>query len=220
MTRVAGRLGSPMTGLIGVVLAVVVVVMILAAPAGAIAPYCPADPLTHIGDGAIQSHGPIYDPARSSWSGAGEAGSFVYDPTTTRAPERVGVLSAPDRDALATESTGVRTVADETGQVKPFKSFSKAKAELGTNPGEDIHHVVEQCQCKPTRSGFSTERVNTTDNLVRLDEGVHDQVSAYYSSKPPGFTSTVRDSLNGLPWQDQYDFGIDVVERALKGILR
>jgi hypothetical protein len=94
-----------MTGLIGVVLAVVVVVMTLAAPACAIGTYRPAGTLTHIRDGAIPAPEPIDDPARSSWSGAGEAWAFVYDVSTTRAGD-AGALSAPSGEVFATRAGG------------------------------------------------------------------------------------------------------------------
>jgi hypothetical protein len=112
----------------------------------------------------------------------------------------------------------VQTIADEGGQVQSFDSFGQAKSSLGTNPGEDIHHVVEQCQCNASRSGFTPQQVNSTDNLVRLPRGVHDEISAYYSSRPPGFSTTVRNALNGMSWQEQWNFGIDVVQRASNGL--
>lgn len=37
-----------------------------------------------------------------------------------------------------------------------------------TSPSSDIHHIVEQCQCSTSRSGFSVTPVNSTDNLSRL----------------------------------------------------
>ena len=78
-----GEIGSSTTGLILLVLAIVVVVIGLAAPAGAMAQYRPAETQAHIGDGAVQPHVTIYDSGCSSWSGAGEAGSCVYDDAAT-----------------------------------------------------------------------------------------------------------------------------------------
>ena len=67
---------------------------------------------------------------------------------------------------------------------------------------------MEQCQCRASRSGFEVEQINSTDNLIRLPEDVHDQISAYYSSRPFGFDTTVRNSLNGMPFEEQYQFGV------------
>lgn len=118
-----------------------------------------------------------------------------------------------------TTSGGLRTVADEVGEVRSYPSYRKAQADLGTSPSSDIHHIVEQCQCSTARSGFSVSRVNSTDNLIRLPGDVHDRISAFYSSRPPGFSTTVRNTLNGMPFEQQYDFGLDVIRRAMGGSL-
>jgi RHS repeat-associated protein len=113
----------------------------------------------------------------------------------------------------------VRTIASEVGAVQTFGSFRQAKNALSSQAGKDIHHVVEQCQAKVSRSGFSTAQINSTDNLVRLNSEVHDQVSAFYSSSVPA-GGTFRDSLNGLPFKEQYEIGIDVIQRVLNGKLK
>lgn len=81
----------------------------------------------------------------------------------------------------------------------------------------ELHHVVEQCQSKDYRSGFSGSRINSTDNLMWLPKDVHADVSAYYSSRPRGFDETVRNSMNGMSFEDQYKFGMDVIRRVLGG---
>jgi hypothetical protein len=58
------------------------------------------------------------------------------------------------------------TVAEEHGGPQSFPSYSAAKRHLGSRPGQDLHHIVEQSQAKPDRSDFSVERINTTDNLA------------------------------------------------------
>ncbi|MBW3613905.1 MAG: hypothetical protein KY439_01160 [Actinobacteria bacterium] len=135
--------------------------------------------------------------------------------TTTGAAD----LVVGSRVAPNTASGGLRTVADEIGEVRSYPSYRKAQADLGTSPTSDIHHIVEQCQCSAARSGFSVSRVNSTDNLIRLTGDVHDRISAFYSSRPPGFSTTVRNTLNGMPFEQQYDFGLDVIRRAMGGSL-
>jgi hypothetical protein len=98
-------------------------------------------------------------------------------------------------------------------------SYWQAKSALSL-PGAQIHHVVEQCQTLPTRSGFSPNILNSTDNLIRLPKDIHTNISAFYSSSVPGTNITVRDSLNGLPFQEQFDFGMGVVNQAIAGTLR
>lgn len=100
-----------------------------------------------------------------------------------------------------------RTIADEEGEVRAFHSYSAAKRGLGSVQGHEIHHIVEQSQTNPNRSGFDVERVNTTDNLTRIPEDKHRAISAQYSSKAFGADETMRNSLNGEPWNEQYDHG-------------
>jgi hypothetical protein len=107
-----------------------------------------------------------------------------------------------------------RTIAEEIGQQKEYRSYSAAKRELGSIEGTELHHIVEQSQIKPERSGLSVERVNSADNLTRIPVEKHREISAFYSSKPPGFDSKVRDSLNGESWDTQYDFGSRALDRV------
>jgi hypothetical protein len=107
-----------------------------------------------------------------------------------------------------------RTVAEEQGEVRSFPSADAAKETLGTRPGRQLHHLVEQAQANPERSGFPVERINSTDNLTYIPSDVHDEVSRRYSRKLPHTGGTLRDSLTGQPWQDQYQFGCQEVDRA------
>jgi hypothetical protein len=95
-----------------------------------------------------------------------------------------------------------RTIAEETGEVTSFPSHRAAKHQLGTEPGTEIHHIVEQAQAKPERSGFDVARINTTDNLTRIPIEVHRQISADYSRKVPNIGIPLRDMLDGEPWDD------------------
>jgi hypothetical protein len=74
---------------------------------------------------------------------------------------------------------GSRAVVTGTG------SPEAAKREIGSRHGHESHHVVEQSQASPARSGFPVERINTTDNLAWLPVAVHRRVSARYSRKEP-----------------------------------
>ncbi|MCH8623105.1 RHS repeat-associated core domain-containing protein, partial [Undibacterium sp. TS12] len=126
-------------------------------------------------------------------------------------------FASPASNAAKSTARAVTTIAEEIGTVQIFSSFKQAKTALGTQAGEDIHHVVEQCQA--ARSGFPTSVLNTTNNLVRLPEAVHDSISAHYSKLVRGTNMTLRDSLNGLPFQQQYEIGLDVIQKALAGKL-
>jgi hypothetical protein len=106
-------------------------------------------------------------------------------------------------------------VAEEVGH-QVFSSFSAAKRALGSRPGHELHHIVERSQVLDTRSGFSRERINTTDNLVWVPVEVHRRISADYSRKVAGTTQTLRDSLNGASWDEQYDAGRMALDDTLR----
>lgn len=107
-------------------------------------------------------------------------------------------------------------MAEEAGGVRSFPSYSAAKRTLGSRPGQELHHIVEQCQAKPERSGLPVERVNTTDNFVWLPVPVHRRISKRYSTNVPGAGKSLRDVLNGVPWERQYARGVREVNRAWK----
>lgn len=102
--------------------------------------------------------------------------------------------------------------------MQKFNSYRAAKDALGTQPGTQIHHIVEQCQAQANRSGFPISQINSTDNLVRLPENVHQEISKFYSFKTPD--GVFRDTLNGLSFEEQSAIGMDIVQRALNGTLR
>lgn len=133
-------------------------------------------------------------------------------------PSSGGNPTPPSAPASAKpEQVTPKTVAEEEGGVRSFPSFTAAKRALGRRPGHELHHIVEQSQSKDHRSGFSAERINTTDNLIFLPVEVHRRITRFYASKPLGGDSTRRDSLNGTSWDHQYRRGMRAVRRALRG---
>ena len=147
---------------------------------------------------------------------------LVDNAATVTAVTLVGAEIAGDvPNPVSTSISGAETVAEEaSGAVRAFTSFRAAKAALGSRPGQTLHHVVEQCQALATRSGFSKLQLNSTNNLIYLDNDVHDAVSAFYSSKGIASDEVVRNVLNGLSFDEQFDFGIRAVQRALSGTLQ
>ena len=73
------------------------------------------------------------------------------------------------------------------------------------------HHLVEQCQARPWRSGFNIGDINTTANVRATPKDVHKEISRYYSSKHE-FTDnkTFRDWLTGKSFDEQLQYGIQV----------
>ncbi|MEN9912338.1 MAG: hypothetical protein RI956_782 [Pseudomonadota bacterium] len=129
------------------------------------------------------------------------------------------VASGVPNPISAAESVVAKTIPQQTGTVASFTSFAAAKKALGSIDGQDIHHVVEQCQA--ARSGFSKSMINSTDNLVRLPKDVHNQISRYYSSSAgSNIPGTIRDSLNGQSFQNQLQYGLGITNKALNGTLK
>ena len=100
--------------------------------------------------------------------------------------------------------------ASSTG--KGFDSFRQLKKEVGS-PGEgnEWHHIVEQSQT--TKSGFSSQMIQNTNNIVSISKATHRTISGYYSSVQP-FTNgmIVRNWLAGQSFNAQYEFGINVIK--------
>ena len=56
--------------------------------------------------------------------------------------------------------------------------------------------------------------------MVAIDIDVHHRISAYYSSKPD-FTKglTFRDYLNGRSFEEQYQWGLEILDKAIKKVI-
>jgi hypothetical protein len=63
---------------------------------------------------------------------------------------------------------------------------------------------------------FPSERINSTDNLMWVPINVHKRISSAYSRKDRQTGMTLRDMLNRLPWDEQYNRGLREVKRAWK----
>ena len=96
-----------------------------------------------------------------------------------------------------------------------FPSFGALKRFLGSaGENKHWHHVVEQCQT--TKSGFTSEQINNTSNVVAVDAQIHAQITGYYNSTKFHFTGgqSVRNWLAGQPFQVQFDFGMNVIRTS------
>lgn len=92
-------------------------------------------------------------------------------------------------------------------------SFSGLKSALGSaGPGKNWHHIVEQTPGNVER--FGPHVLHNTENVIAIDEGIHRQISAYYSSKDPLLSGgqTVRQWLSGQPFQTQREFGLKILQ--------
>lgn len=108
-----------------------------------------------------------------------------------------------------------RTAVAESGPLfqQTFGSFSELKTYLGPAGTEmQWHHIVEQSQA----SQFGQRTIQSVENIVALPTDVHRAISGYYSSiQPFSGSTTVRQWLSGKPFEQQYQFGLDVMQMRL-----
>ena len=104
----------------------------------------------------------------------------------------------------------------EAGQ-DGFKTFKTAKKNMEAATNIEWHHIVEQSQIG--RSGFAKTSINNSSNLVGISSDLHHKISAIYSGKPTFLTNpeqykTVRDWVSTLNYQQQYTFGVFILQIA------
>jgi len=54
--------------------------------------------------------------------------------------------------------------------------------------------------------------VHNTDNILVVDEQIHQKISGFYNSNLPNSSIRVRDWLASQSFENQYDFGIQVLK--------
>ena len=157
------------------------------------------------------------------------AAAYVYSKSNTNSVEEQSIYEnahalekLDDFEQLKSETfcgkQNVSIVNNDTSSIVPdkgYNSFNDLKLELGS-PGEGNawHHIVEQSQISKSR--FTSNQVNNINNVISIPHGkgtVHAKISGYYSSKQ-FFTGgkTVRKWLAGQSFQDQFDFGMNLLE--------
>jgi len=127
---------------------------------------------------------------------------------------------APEIGAMKWISRGseaVKPLTQFAANTSPqgFKSFSAFKRVLGpAGKGQAWHHVVEQNPANIAK--FGPEAIHNKGNLIKLPHGagsIHAKVSGHYNSLMPGTSMRVRDYVNTLNFQQQYQYGLDVLKR-------
>ncbi len=104
---------------------------------------------------------------------------------------------------------------------RAFESFSAFKRFMGpAGKGKQWHHIVEKHDFNLKR--FGPEALHNTENVIPLEESLHIDVSAFYSSKRPKITGsdtlTVREWVRTLPYEAQRRFGLQAIENVGRGI--
>ncbi|RKI37208.1 hypothetical protein D7Y27_26220 [Corallococcus sp. AB004] len=92
-----------------------------------------------------------------------------------------------------------------------FSALKRARGPAG--PGKQWHHIVEQTEGNVQR--FGPQALHNTENVIAIDEAIHQRISGYYSSKAPVLTGsqTVRQWLSTQSFQAQKDFGMTTLKR-------
>lgn len=93
-----------------------------------------------------------------------------------------------------------------------FSAFKRAQGVAG--PGKAWHHIVEQHSHNVSQ--FGPKKIHHTDNMMKLSHGpgsIHSKITGYYNSKIPGTDMLVRDYVKTLTYEEQYSFGLEVLER-------
>jgi hypothetical protein len=104
---------------------------------------------------------------------------------------------------------------------RSWGSFSGLKSALGpAGEGQQWHHIVEQTPGNLER--FGPHALHNTQNVIRLDQALHNRLSALYSSIRRSLTGssslTVRQWLSTQSYEAQRKFGLLAVENVKKGV--
>jgi len=104
---------------------------------------------------------------------------------------------AASRLGQAGRAAWLGRAAEGTTETVGYSSFRAFKAANGSaGEGMAWHHIVEQNPSNITKFG-----------------SIHAKISGFYSSKMPGTSMHIRDYVKTLPFQEQYQFGLDALKR-------
>ncbi len=129
------------------------------------------------------------------------------------------ILCAPFIGTILKEAgLGAKLAKNMFGaEVKTFKSFEALKRTLGAAGESKVwHHIVEQRAANVEK--FGADAIHNTGNVISVDASVNSAIANYYSTKQ-AFTGgqTVREWLGSQSFSEQYQFGKEVLERAMSG---
>ncbi|RKG49833.1 hypothetical protein D7X30_38550 [Corallococcus sp. AB011P] len=132
------------------------------------------------------------------------------------------VISLPST-AVAMVAQGSRGTAagSSPAGVRSWGSFSGLKSAMGSaGPGKNWHHIVEQTPGNVAR--FGPHSLHNTENVISLEEGLHTQVSAFYSRRNLRVTGsrdlTVRQWLRTQSYEAQRAFGLQTIANIRNGV--
>ncbi|NMO14604.1 hypothetical protein HPC49_03765 [Pyxidicoccus fallax] len=120
---------------------------------------------------------------------------------------------APGAVAMSSHgSTGAAT-GTQPAAFRAWKSMSGFKKAMGpAGPGKQWHHIVEQTPSNVQR--FGPEAIHNTENVIAIDEQIHEQISAFYSSRQDvAGGRVVREWLREQSYEQQRAFGLRIMRR-------
>ncbi|MNE32162.1 hypothetical protein D3C80_1257600 [compost metagenome] len=110
----------------------------------------------------------------------------------------------------ALELTPFDEVADAIrANKRAFRSFKTLNGPAG--PGMEWHHVVEQHTDNILK--FGHEVIQNSDNLIRLDVGIHRKITGHYNSRGPKGFSLNRDYVKALSFNEQREYGLQIMRQ-------
>jgi len=158
-------------------------------------------------------------------AGASRVGIHLANVGQVRAVAVVGstvIISLP-ATAVAMAAQGSRGTAAGVSPAgfRSWGSFIGLKGALGSaGPGKNWHHIVEQTPGNVER--FRPHVLHNTENVIPLDEGLHTQVSAFFSRNNLRITGsrelTVRQWLSTQSYEAQRAFGLQAIENIWNGV--
>jgi hypothetical protein len=126
------------------------------------------------------------------------------------------VVSLP-ATAFAMAASKSSGAGGRTGALRSWRSFNGFKGALGpAEQGNQWHHIVEQTPGNVSR--FGPEALHNTENVIQLDQRLHQRLSGFYSSIQQEITGsrslTVRQWLSTQSLAAQRDFGLKAIEKV------
>jgi hypothetical protein len=142
----------------------------------------------------------------------GQAASALARWATRAQAQRAVQAASPTAVAPAPTQAPLPFAGIDPSQGFPsYQAYRHAYGPAGS--GFAWHHIVEQT---PNAGNFPAQILHNPGNIIPLPHGagsIHARISGYYSSIQP-FTGgqTVRQWLSTQPFNEQYQFGIQVIK--------
>jgi RHS repeat-associated protein len=136
-------------------------------------------------------------------------------------PDRGSIqISSGDSTSAGTGRRTVVTVAEENRTVQSYPNMKALNAAHGDPTGNTVlGHIVEQSQmgAPPFEgSGFTAEQIYSTDNVVRISNEMNQEMNYRFSAPRPdqlwGGGQRGYFRMNGVSWDEQYQFGKQMMQ--------